>query len=57
MLEALYFPKITSGYDAEHLHSTSLVDHGKACFEWKLRLQQEFPPPLQLSFRVLTIVL
>uniref|UniRef100_A0A4W5QG71 tRNA nucleotidyltransferase/poly(A) polymerase RNA and SrmB- binding domain-containing protein n=1 Tax=Hucho hucho TaxID=62062 RepID=A0A4W5QG71_9TELE len=23
----VYFPKTTSGYDAEHVHSTSLVDH------------------------------
>ncbi|CAH2305174.1 Hypothetical predicted protein, partial [Pelobates cultripes] len=23
------FPKTTSGYDAEHMHSTSLVDHGE----------------------------
>ncbi|CAI9567318.1 unnamed protein product [Staurois parvus] len=26
------FPKTTSGY--EHVHSTSLVDHGEACSEW-----------------------
>ncbi len=25
-----------SGYDAEHVHSTSLVDHSKACSEWNL---------------------
>ncbi|XP_053535119.1 uncharacterized protein LOC128630844 isoform X1 [Ictalurus punctatus] len=32
-----YFPKTTSGYDAEHVHSTSsLVDHGEACSEWNL---------------------
>ncbi len=31
-----YFPNITSGYDAEHVHSTSLVDHGEACSEWNL---------------------
>ena len=31
-----YFPKTTSGYDAEHVHSTSLVDHGKACSERNL---------------------
>ncbi len=23
-----------SGYDAEHVHSTSSVDHGEACSEW-----------------------
>ncbi len=27
----IYFPNTTSGYDAEHVHSTSLVHHGKAC--------------------------
>ncbi len=26
------FPYTTSGYDAEHVHSTSLVDHGEACW-------------------------
>ncbi|CAI9576056.1 unnamed protein product [Staurois parvus] len=31
----IYFPK-TSGYDAEHVHSTSLVNHGEACSEWNL---------------------
>ncbi len=25
-----------SGYDAEHVHSTSLVDHGEDCSEWNL---------------------
>ncbi len=29
----VYFPNTTSGYDAEHVHSTSLVDHGEACSE------------------------
>ncbi len=28
---SLYFPNTTFGYDAEHVHSTSLVDHGEAC--------------------------
>ncbi len=32
----VYFPNTTSGYDAEHVHSTSLVDHGEACSEWNL---------------------
>ncbi len=32
----IYFPNTTSGYNAEHVHSTSLVDHGKACSEWNL---------------------
>ncbi|CAI9560001.1 unnamed protein product [Staurois parvus] len=32
----VYFPKTTSGYDAEHMHSTPLVDHGEACSEWNL---------------------
>ncbi len=32
----VYFPNITSGYDAEHVHSTSLVNHGEACSEWNL---------------------
>ncbi len=32
----VYFPNTTSGYDAEHVHSTSLVDHGEACSEWDL---------------------
>ncbi len=32
----IYFPNTTSGYDAEHVHSTSLVDHGDACSEWNL---------------------
>ncbi|CAI9556807.1 unnamed protein product [Staurois parvus] len=32
----IYFPKTTSGYDAEHVHSTSLVNHGEACSEWNL---------------------
>ncbi len=38
MLAALIrlFPKHNSGYDAEHVHSTSLVDHGEACSEWNL---------------------
>ncbi len=26
----VYFPNTTSGYDTEHMHSTSLVDHGEA---------------------------
>ncbi len=30
------FPNTTSGYDAEHMHSTSLVNHGEACSELKL---------------------
>ncbi len=29
----VYFPNTTSGYDAEHVLSTSLVDHGEACSE------------------------
>ncbi len=38
MLAALYvyFPNHTSGYDAEHVALTSLVDHGEACSEWNL---------------------
>ena len=28
--------RTTSGYDAEHVHSTLLVDHGEACSEWHL---------------------
>ncbi len=32
----VYFPNTTSGYDAEHVHPTSLVDHGKAFSEWNL---------------------
>ncbi len=32
----VYFPNTTSGYDAEHVHSTSSVDHGEACSEWNL---------------------
>ncbi|CAI9578457.1 unnamed protein product, partial [Staurois parvus] len=32
----VYFPKTTSGYDAEHMHLTSLVDHGEAYSEWNL---------------------
>ncbi len=36
MLAALHFPNTTSGYDAEHEHSTFFVDHGKACSEWNL---------------------
>ncbi len=32
----LYFPNTTSGYDAEHVYSTSLVVHGEACSEWNL---------------------
>ncbi|CAI9623095.1 unnamed protein product [Staurois parvus] len=32
----VYFPKTTSVYDAEHVHSTSLVDHGEACSKWNL---------------------
>ncbi len=31
-----YFPNTTSGYDAEHVHSTPLVDHGEACSKWNL---------------------
>ncbi len=31
-----YFPNATPGYNAEHVHSTSLVDHGEACSEWNL---------------------
>ncbi len=30
----VYFPNTTSGYDTEHVHSTSLVDHSEACSEW-----------------------
>ncbi|CAI9564322.1 unnamed protein product [Staurois parvus] len=32
----VYFPKTISGNDAEHVHSTSLVDHVDACSEWSL---------------------
>ncbi len=32
----VYFPNTTSGYEADHVHSTSLVDHGEACSEWNL---------------------
>ena len=32
----IYFPQTTSGYDAEHVHITSLVNHGEACSEWNL---------------------
>ncbi len=32
----IYIPNTTSGYDAEHVHSASLVDHGEACSEWNL---------------------
>ncbi len=30
----IYFPNTTSGYDTEHVHLTSLVNHGEACSEW-----------------------
>ncbi len=30
----VYFPNTTSGYDAEHVHTTSLVNHDEACSEW-----------------------
>ncbi|CAI9561898.1 unnamed protein product [Staurois parvus] len=29
----VYFPKTTSGYDAEHVHSTPLVNHSEDCSE------------------------
>ncbi len=32
----VYFPNTNSGYDAEHVHSTSLVDHGEVCSECNL---------------------
>ncbi len=32
----VYFPNTTSKYEAEHVISTSLVDHGEACSEWNL---------------------
>ncbi len=32
----IYLPNTTSGYDAEHVHSTFLVDHDEACSEWNL---------------------
>ncbi len=32
----VYFPNTTSGYDAEHVHLTSLGDHGEACSEGNL---------------------
>ncbi len=35
----IYFPNTTSGYDAEHVHSTSFVDHCEACSEWNLSCQ------------------
>lgn len=28
------FPQTTSGCDAEHVHSTPLVDHGEGCSKW-----------------------
>ncbi len=36
LLIRTYFPNTSSGYDAEHVHSTSLVDHSEACSEWNL---------------------
>ncbi|CAI9564003.1 unnamed protein product [Staurois parvus] len=32
----VYFPKTTSRYDAEHVHSAPLADHGETCSEWNL---------------------
>ncbi len=49
----VYFPNTTSGYDAEHMHSTSLFDHGKTCSNHCMVLATV----LQLSFRVLEIFL
>ncbi len=52
-----YFPNTTSGYGAEHVHSTSLVGHGEACSEWVLLNHcMVLSTVLQLSFRVLTIL-
>ncbi len=53
----VYFPNTTSEYDAEHVHSTSLADHGEACSEWNLSSCMVLATVLQLSFRVLAIFL
>ena len=33
---SVYFPMSPCGFDAENMHSTSLVNHGEACSEWIL---------------------
>ncbi len=58
----VYLPNTTSEYDAEHVHSTSLVDHSEACSECTvqpvlLNRCMILATVLQFSFRVLAIFL